>query len=924
MSAGGSVPEVLLPSKLQPPRTHDGVIARARVLRALDDTPSKVSIMVAPAGFGKTTLLTQWVEQAGRPVAWLSLDAQDNAPVRFMEYVIGALATIDPDLDSRVRRRAATHGEAGVRELQQALLYEIAHADPPWILVLDDYHVLTHAGIHALVVQIITAMPAGGRLVIAGRTEPPLPTARLRIQGELTLLDADDLRATPDEATLLFAHHDLQADAAQIAVAREQVGGWLLGLHLIAHAAKQRSIGEILGTLSTLDEDMALLNEFLLQEVLEQQEPELRAFLLKISIMDRFTPGACFATTRQPAAYRFLDTIRRRGMFIIDLDERGEWLRFHHVFQDFLRARLLVETEPDVVRGLYAAAGRWHAEHGLFSEAIRFSLAAEEWQRAAALIQSVASEMIFRHRLTELFGWLHSLPESVVQSNPNLSTITAFGLIRDGRAEAALAYLDAAERVWRAEGFGNGLAMVEMNRAMAGRFRGSWLVLFNSAVKAIAFAPGEQALDAQGRLADVHPRMFTLEGTWRDQAPQAASYQHLALALLLLGRTKEAGVLVPRLQLAWAEQGYDMAAIPTGGLVPMLYLAQGRLELAETFARPLAGPVPADRPTERALSAAVLAEVLYEWNRLDDAEQVVRAGLQMLEHAHASAESEPLQMLLGQVLWAQGDAAGALVALESAATTAEQRLNLTYLHEAQALRVQQELATGDREQARRWSLRRGLSVTGALESASTIEWLVYARMLIATDEAEQALLLLRRLREDAEREGHQHHLIKILALKSLTYLDLFDLDRAAETLATALAAAEEGRYVRVFIGEGNPMLRLLRIAHRRGASVQYIRDLLAEVGEAPEEVVRIAHQQLVEPITSREVQVLGLIAMGLTNKEIAEELYLSVATVKRHVTNLFGKLGVSNRTDAVHLARRLNLLSEEAQTSALQRRTHTG
>jgi LuxR family maltose regulon positive regulatory protein len=363
------------------------------------------------------------------------------------------------------------------------------------------------------------------------------------------------------------------------------------------------------------------------------------------------------------------------------------------------------------------------------------------------------------------------------------------------------------------------------------------------------------------------------------------------------------------LQNAWAEQGYDLALNVNSPVISMLRLARGELESAEMIARPFAESDPDDRPTERALSVTVLAEVLYEWNRLDEAERVLRTGLRMLEQAAAIGASEPIHILLARVLWARQDAAGALAELDAASEVASALQNLTCAHEAEAWRVQFALAGGDREQARRWIKQRELSVEGEFSGATMVEWLVFARVLIATAETEQALHLLERLRTLTRSEGDRHHLIKVLILESLAYLDLFQLDQGVDSLAEALTLAESGHYLRMFINEGMPMVRLLRIAHRRGTSVQFIRDLLEAVGETPEEIVRIDHQELVEPITPREIQVLGLIALGLTNKEIGEELYLTVGTVKRHVTNLYGKLGVANRTEAVQRARKLQLLA---------------
>lgn len=901
----------LLPGKLHPPRPRVQGIARPRLLTRLDASTATVTLVVAPAGAGKTTLLARWALDRAHAVAWLSLSPRDDSLTRFAVYVVAALTTVDAGLADRVRRRVLASDEPEAWALPAAVLNEVARSDGGWVLVLDDYHTITQPEIHAFMADLLEVLPEGGRLVIASRSEPPLALARRQVSGDLTLLDHRDLAATASECAELFGQHGIALTDEQRRTVLQRTAGWLVALHCVLLACRTHPVEQLLATPAPRGAELEVVHDYLFQEVLAQQPEALQRFLLSISVLERFTADTCYVVTGDAAASQFLEQARRGGLFVVALDEDGTWFRFHSLFGEFLRRRLALEVDPPTVRALHAAASRWFSAHNLVDEAIAHAIHAEDWTAAATHIVAIATAQFLQHRLDELVRWVGSFPNALVFADPNLSSIVAYALVRQGRVDAAEAYLVAAEGHWRAAHQLSGLAVVAIVRGAIARFRDDAHALIEWSVTGLALANGEPAPAPPDDVSHIRSRFVQLTGTWMERLPQMISAYQLALGLVGAGRLAEADAVVEQQQAEHAAAGIEMTSTYVGSALAMVRLAQGRLAAAESVTRPYARLVREDGPLERALAMRIQAEVVYEWNRLDDAGGIVDDALRLLQLIGSRVVVPSLHILRARIAWSRGDDAGAIAALESAARGALIIHNLDRHREAEAMRARIALAGGDIASAHRWASRRGLSPDSDLTTATLAELLVYARMLIAIGETERSLALLTRLRTRLEGEGRRHDLLKVLIVISLAYLDLYELDHAAGQLGAALAIGEEGGYLRAFIDEGEPMFRLLRVAHRRGVSVAYIREVLAAVGQEPGDVQRVTHREIAEPITSREIEVLRFIALGLTNKEISEELYLSVATVKRHITNLYGKLGVASRTDAVQRARRLGILSAE-------------
>jgi LuxR family maltose regulon positive regulatory protein len=906
---------MLLPTKLRPPRLRGNRISRRRLLGRLDDAQTKVAIVLAPAGFGKTTLLAQWVSEQDDPIAWLTLGPEDNALPTFVAYLIAAFTSVDRELVEDALRRATASGPPSSETTLLALLNELATYSVPWGFVIDDYHVVDNPEIDHVVRQLIEHTPDDCRIVIASRTEPALPLARLHVRQELTLLGVDDLRVTTAELPELLAAYGIAASATEQLALNEHTDGWIAALHLSAIASTASSLEHVLASLSSFDGNLTTLGSFLLDEVLDQQPPELRAFLLQTAILDRFTVETCYAVTQRQNAGELLEQIQRRNLFLVLLDREGVWFRYHHLFGDFLRRRCALEADPVTIPALHAAASQWFEQQHLIGEAITHATRAGDWARAARMIAMVAPALIEQQGERDLLAWLRTFPDTVVHADPDLSSMAAYALVRHGRATEAAPLLDVAEQHWRAAGNHNGLSVIGLIRGAIARFRDDPEEIVTHAAAAIAHATGEQVLDADGRLADVTPRFLRYEGTWAGNTEVMTSFGHLAAGLRLKGRIPDAATVYQRIESAHAAAGWEITSTYFAPEYAALRIAQGQLYLAESLCRATLNHGPQLLASERMYAHASLGEVLREWNRLDEAQAAVREGLALAEQFDTPIMLPLLYGTLARALWSAGDDAGALAALDAMADAAVGLQNLRRGWDAQALRVRIALAAGDLVPATRWVVERSLRVAHMPESATFAEQLVYARVLLAQDEAGQAARVLTRLRDGAEHDGRVHDLIQVCVLLSLAYLDLFELDQAIAVLQHALELGAPHDYRRVFLDEGAPMTRLLRMAHRRGVQVRHVQSLLAAAGAEPGEVVRMQHRELVEPITARELEVLQLAAVGLSNREISDELVISVATTKRHVSNIYGKLGVSSRAEAVHKARRLGLLATELMSS---------
>ncbi|HEY7483525.1 MAG TPA: LuxR C-terminal-related transcriptional regulator [Streptosporangiaceae bacterium] len=909
----------LLATKLHIPRQQPGFVTRPRLAEQLADGLTRGVVLVcAPAGFGKTSLLADWARSGRRPVAWLSLDVGDNDPARFWRHVVAALDQRRPGLADQVAPLLDRSGPVSYEGLVTTLINHLAAqpVDGETILILDDYHEVKAPPVHTSLEFLLAHRPPGLRLVLAGRADPPLALARLRARGQLVELRAAQLRFTAAEAAGLLraaVGPDLPEDAVAALTARTE--GWVAGLQLAGLSLRgQADVG---GFVASFSGSHRFVLDFLAEEVLDRQSPEVRTFLLETSVLDRLSGELCDAVTGRNGAQAMLERVERANLFLVPLDEVRGWWRYHHLFADLLRARLR-QQQPERVRELHHNAAAWCEVHGPSDDAVRHALAAGDPAWAARLVERHADELLTRSERATLARWLAALPAEVVEVRPRLLLAQALSALVGGRTEEVGGLLDGAERALagtvRDEPFepsvgraGSLLANVPALMALERAFLAE---LYGDAERQAAF--GRQAL------AEAGPGDRTLS---------TIIGGHLGVAEWVSGRLPEAARTLESSIVRLHAIGERFLAVRVSEHLGQVQRALADLDGAlETYRRALEIAAPSGQPAMPAVGVAYvgMAEVAYQRDELDAALRQLTDGI---APSRQLIFTQPAATGLATLAWvrqARGDTGAARDAIEEAARIAPGENVASLLNPVLAQRARLLLAQGDVSAAARWIEQRGLRADDEPSYPREPAYLVLARVLIAQDRPGQALGLLDRLHALATAQRRPGSLIEIKVLQALALAARGDEAAAPAALTAALELACPRRYVRVFADEGPPLAALLGKllpAQRSEPTLPY--DYLARLARTFERDAAAAGQLagrgagpgtavvvpgLVEPLSSREVEVLRLVAAGRQNREIAEELVVALSTVKKHVTHILDKLGAVNRTQATARARQLGLL----------------
>jgi LuxR family transcriptional regulator, maltose regulon positive regulatory protein len=790
------------------------------------------------------------------------------------------------------------------------LVNELAGVTEEVALVLDDYHLIQAPQVHQSLGFLLEHLPACLRLVLTSRADPPLPLARLRARGQLAELRERDLRFSPQEAAeLLRIAVGPDLPEAAIAVLADRTEGWVAGLQLVALSLQGR--GDIAAFVEGFSGSHRYVLDYLTEEVLDRQPDEVRAFLLETSVLARLSGPLCEAVTGRADSQQRLEQVERANLFLVPLDEVRGWWRYHHLFADLLRARLAQE-QPDRLPGLHRAAAAWCEQHGLLDDAVRHALAAGDAAWAARLIEQHFDAMVWRSEDVTFRRWLQALPAELVRSRPRLCLAQAYGAILSGRLEAAEPLVADAERALAA-------TAEEPYEPSVGRA----LSLLANLPAAIALAPALLACergDAE-RTAEFAQQALT-HLTDADRTLHHFARYYLTVADWLRGRLVEAEQALAGLAAEQVAAGarYLAALYHYLGQVQR---ARGHLGAAlGTYERTFGVASQAGRPLPPAGIAHVdIAEVRYEHGELDAALDHATQGVALSRQLGWARQLAAGLALLAWIRHAQGDRAGALVAMREAERVQPSEAVVGLLNPLPALRARLALAHGQVGDAARWVQQRGLTPDDQPSYPREGEYLVLARVLLAQQAPERALGLLGRLHALAAAQGRTGSVIEARALQALALSAGGDQAGALEALAEALTLGAPEGYLRVFVDEGPPMAALLhqllagRRRERPAAAVP--REYLARLVEAFEQAglpVRapagggVVVAGLVEPLTARELEVLQLLAAGAPNRAIAEQLVVTQETVKKHLSHLFDKLGVANRTQAVARARQLGLL----------------
>jgi LuxR family maltose regulon positive regulatory protein len=909
-------PAPLVLTKVQPPRLRAALVHRSRLLHQLQEAMEyPLTLLSAPAGFGKTTLLTSWLAESGTPAAWFSVEPEDNDPVRFFSYLLTALQRLDQHLGSSLLPLLQSPGPVPLETLLALLLNSLsAREEPSLVLMLDDYHAITSESIHRALVYLVEHLPPQLHLVLATRVDPPLPLARLRARGQLSELRATHLRFGQEEADqFLRTIMGLDLSVQESALLQTRTEGWIAGLQFAALALQGRT--DIAVFLAAFSGSHRFVLDYLSEEVLARQPAAIQSFLTCTSILERLSGTLCDAVTRQEGSQSILEALERANLFVISLDEERRWYRYHHLFAEVLKNRLQ-QTEPMLVPELHRRASAWYEQHDLPVEAIRHALSAPDFERAARLLEQLGPSLpigLHNQRYTVL-SWFNALPDALIRARPFLCLYHAAILISANQFEAAESRLQDAERS------AQGNLSVEQTRIILGHvfsLRAGVTIFSGDIPRGVSL--GQQALKLLSEAAGV---------------PLAGALVAAAHAYLVSGDVTPARQREVEAAVAAARTSSNLLAYVRGmNLLAWLHVLQGRLKEASTIYEQVVRTVPKPESL-RALAISSLfhyfglGNLQYQRNSLNEAAPHLALGMEMIKEMQTV---EPYVTVLGyatlaRLLQARGNSAEALATLDAFVHLADSRHFAPQLRaEMAAVRAHIEVTQGHLAAALRWAETSSLSPDDAeLRYAREREYLTLARVRIAQGRTnpsgpflDDALALLERLLADAQAKGRMHSVLEILVLKALALQGRGDLPAALDMLAWALSLAAPEGYVRLFLDEGAPMLTLLSQVGATDPSLQdYVQRLLAHAHVSPATLPlasSLDHEPakqhlLVEPLSERELEVLHLMASGASNEEIADKLVIAVGTAKRHVSNILAKLAVTNRTQAVARAREVGLV----------------
>ncbi len=884
-------PDPLVLTKLRPSQARADLVARPRLIARLDRAPGRrLTLLCAPAGFGKSTVLGAWAQRRagdGNPVAWVSLDRADNDPARFLAYVVSALrrsgaATFGERILAALRSTAPPRPEA----LTASLINELAAQQREIALVLDDYHLIDAASIHRVVRLLLEHLPAGLHLIVASRTRPPLALARLRARGQLAELTASDLAFTQDESeTFLREVMNLDLSIENVATLAATTEGWIAGLQLAALSMRDRH--DPAGFIASFSGKHRSIFDFLAEEVLDRQAPAVREFLLATSVLDRLAGPLCEAVTGQPDGQEMLEHLERDNLFIVALDDERRWFRYHHLFGEFLRGHL-GSKDPARVRELHLRAARWHEEHGHGAEAIRHALAAPDHELGTRLIAGEVMSAWSRGEVPTILGWLDALPIELKRRKPSLLLQQAMALALTGRPQEVEPLLTAAEGAVETEAetrqFRLGFAAAV--RSWCARLRGDAESAVGLARKALSLLP-----------ADVGG-LRTFAGTC------------LGDALWTTGDLVAAGDALAEASASGRRSGHVYATISAMTLLARVQVERGQLGRArETLDR--ARQVVADHHAELLPAAGAIhigmGALHYEHNRLERAETALGKGVELADGTRNVTDLVWGTVLLSRTRWAQGDKTGSLDLARKAERTARRYGADLEIALATAWLTRLHIARGDLTEAAAAERARTSMADDAATAARVLDRIASARLLHAVGRHGEALRLLDAPLREAQAHGRTHDLIEIMALSAQALWASHEPARAERTLASALALAAPEGYVRIFVDEGPPMATLLsalldaerdREPGTPHVETDYARRLLAALRRdvIDEKSASTAAREL---LTQREAEVLELIISGMSNREIAAQLYVSLGTVKTHINNVYRKLGVHSRRQVV-------------------------
>ncbi|MBV9929082.1 MAG: winged helix-turn-helix transcriptional regulator [Acidobacteria bacterium] len=895
-----------LATKLYLPPPRQSLVERPRLLERLDEgLRGRLTLISAPAGFGKSSLVAAWRQRSDLPLAWVSLDEGDNEPARFLDYLVGALQTVEPGLVRETSGLLQSAPAPPLRAVLTSLLYEVNEGGDDIALAFDDYHVITEQAVHEAMSFLVERLPPHAHVLIVSRSDPPFPLARLRARGELKEIRASDLRFDGAEAAAFLNDvMGLGLAPEDVTALEERTEGWITGLQLSALSLRGRE--DKAGLVRDFAGNNRFILDYLLEEVLSRQTPDVQEFLLRTSVLSRLSAQLCDALAPGGGAHETLADLERANLFLIPLDNRGEWFRYHHLFADLLRLRLR-HRRPGLARELQTEASRWCERAGLTEEAINYALAAEDWERALDLIEPVAFQVLSHGRFERLNLWLEAIPKAALKQRPLIFAWYIPTLLYKeefDRVEEYARLIETAEP----EVLRRLHSLVWSSRSLVASARGDLERAVECSEKTFEFMlPGDikqraVAMQTRVRYLSLRGDMTAIERALLEAIPVYRQAGHVIFEV-------------------WAVSGLGLVRSMQGrlreGVENLRQLIQSAKELFEA------------RLDTQTYTHSFLCDIYREWNDIENAKRHLDEALTIIHQTgRESYVAFVAENLKGLTLMLEmcGDAEQSRRLIESAAGRMRRCGNEKTLRQLQALQALLHLRRGDHAFVGRWAESCGIGPEDEPDYPNELTHMTFARWLVAKGEAGRSLPLLARLQRSAESGGRLRSVVEILILRALAQQACGLEAEALDTLERVLAAAAPESYVRSFVDEGEAMRKLLlqalKLSGKRweAESPELLRYVLklngafgppapaAKAQAAPAAAEGLPWWYANDPLSERELEVLRHVARGLSNQEIADKLFISAGTVKRHMSNIYQKLDVHNRTQASERARAFKLL----------------
>ncbi|MDH5718339.1 MAG: LuxR C-terminal-related transcriptional regulator [Spirochaetia bacterium] len=885
------MPEQILTTKIYIPLPGSKVIARQRLIDKLNaGVEGKLSLVCAHAGYGKTTLVARWLAKIKKPAAMLSLDHQDNEPVRFLTYFISALQIISKNIGKSVLASLQTPQPPSIDSILTSLVNDISSYKNKIIFVIDDYHVIDSKPIDDILTFLLENQPPNMHIVIATREDPMLPLAKLRAKGQLSEIRADKLCFTEDEASDFFNEvMGLNISKKDIHTLEERTEGWIAGLQLAALSIQNYKDKE--NFIKSFSGSHQFILDYLVEEVLNRQTEEIQNFLLYTSILERLSGSLCDAvlSDKLGKGQENLEFLQNANLFLIPLDNERKWFRYHHLFRDFLRKHLqkkftVKKSEKFNIIELHLRASKWYEENHYETDAFCHATEANDIERAVRLIKGKGMPLYVRGAFIPVIDWFKSLSKEELDKNPELWLMYASALLAAGHTSSIEEKLISAEKALEKhemnEEVKNLLGSVASCRATIGFSKYQHDIVIKEAKKALEYLHPQNLLHR----ATAH---FQLGMGYMQKEERALASKSFSEAILI---SEKIGA-------------HFMNACAAIGLGEMQFYQSDLFTATETQKKALR--LLDDMTVPVACEAhRTLAQIFYQWNDLDKAHYHADKWMEFaLLYDKVLDRYIMCEIFLARLNLALKDTIKASAIIKKTIVSINQN-NFAY-RQNEATEVQSLIFLRQDK----------LKAVRELVKTHNLPF-IEVRLFLAEKNTASALTLLDKLTKKFDKNFWQKERLEVLVLEALSHWMNNSKDKALKAIGEALALAEPGKFVRIFIDEGKVMEDILLEAHKNGTMVNYTEKLLKEfkAEKLKNKSIDLAEgkeqkeQPLIDPLSQRELEILKLIADGLSNRKISEQLFLELSTIKSHNQNIFGKLGVERRTEAVARARELGLI----------------